>query len=521
MQGANYYNILSVKFQVVIKGTEYFDGKQHRYVDFPITDVLQMAGRAGRPQFDDQGVAVVLVHDIKKEYYKKFLYEPFPVESSLLDVLPDHLNAEIVAGTISTKQDCMEYLTLTYLFRRIAKNPSYYGLEAQDQAEINTFLSRVLNGAIEELVHSWCVTVEEDERTLHATYLGRIASYYYLHHTSVRMFEEKLLRPALEIANVLQILCDAHEYNELPVRHNEDRLNVELSSKCLIAVERCTYDSPHTKANLLLQAHFSRLYLPCADYLTDLKSVLDQAIRIMQAMIDITATGGYLSTTITIIKFQQMVIQGRWQDENSLLTLPSVSNQLLNAFEGLQSLRDALHHAHTHGLNSLKAKLQKHLDTNLVSDICDAIGKLPLVDARLEIWESGSEESSAVVERTPKVAITKHSPVYVKPNTEYIITVRLFKRTIHNRGRDSVKAIAPKFPKQKDENWILILSNKQKDELIALKRSGAIGYKQANQRLIFKTPAEIDNNLIYTLMVMSDSYIGLDREFEVCCCLEK
>ena len=26
---------------VVIKGTEYFDGKQKRYVDMPITDVLQ------------------------------------------------------------------------------------------------------------------------------------------------------------------------------------------------------------------------------------------------------------------------------------------------------------------------------------------------------------------------------------------------------------------------------------------------------------------------------------------------
>ena len=66
---------------VVVKGTEYYDGKTRRYVDFPITDVLQMMGRAGRPQFDEHGVAVILVHDIKKHFYKKFLYEPFPVES--------------------------------------------------------------------------------------------------------------------------------------------------------------------------------------------------------------------------------------------------------------------------------------------------------------------------------------------------------------------------------------------------------------------------------------------------------
>ncbi|KAL8186309.1 UNVERIFIED_CONTAM: activating signal cointegrator 1 complex subunit [Gekko kuhli] len=108
---------------VIVKGTEYYDGKTRRYVDYPITDVLQMMGRAGRPQFDDQGKAVILVHDIKKDFYKKFLYEPFPVESSLLEVLSDHLNAEIAAGTISSKQDAMDYITWTYFFRRLIMNP--------------------------------------------------------------------------------------------------------------------------------------------------------------------------------------------------------------------------------------------------------------------------------------------------------------------------------------------------------------------------------------------------------------
>lgn len=32
-----------------------------RYVDYPITDVLQMMGRAGRPQYDRHGVAVIMV----------------------------------------------------------------------------------------------------------------------------------------------------------------------------------------------------------------------------------------------------------------------------------------------------------------------------------------------------------------------------------------------------------------------------------------------------------------------------
>ena len=103
---------------VVIKGTEFYDGKTKRYQDFPITDVLQMMGRAGRPQFDKSGCCVVLVHEPKKNFYKKFLYEPFPVESCFNECLEDHFNAEVVGGAIKSKQDAVDYLTWTYFFRR-------------------------------------------------------------------------------------------------------------------------------------------------------------------------------------------------------------------------------------------------------------------------------------------------------------------------------------------------------------------------------------------------------------------
>ena len=72
-------------------------------------------------------------------------------------------------------------------------------------------------------------------------------------------------------------------------------------------------ESANTKTFLLLQAHFSRLQLPCSDYYTDLKSVLDQTIRILQAMIDVCAENGWLATTLRIIQLMQMVstVQGR------------------------------------------------------------------------------------------------------------------------------------------------------------------------------------------------------------------
>ena len=40
---------------VVIMDTQYYNGKIHAYEDYPIPDVLQMLGRANRPQIDDEG----------------------------------------------------------------------------------------------------------------------------------------------------------------------------------------------------------------------------------------------------------------------------------------------------------------------------------------------------------------------------------------------------------------------------------------------------------------------------------
>lgn len=72
----------------------------------------------------------MLVHDVKKNYYKKFLYEPFPVESSLHKQLPDNFNAEIDAGNLKSVRDVLDYLSWTFFYRRLMNNPSYYGLNS-------------------------------------------------------------------------------------------------------------------------------------------------------------------------------------------------------------------------------------------------------------------------------------------------------------------------------------------------------------------------------------------------------
>lgn len=60
-----------------------------------ILDVLQIFGRAGRPQYDTSGHGIIITQNETMEYYLKSLTNQLPIESNLMQALPDNLNAEV------------------------------------------------------------------------------------------------------------------------------------------------------------------------------------------------------------------------------------------------------------------------------------------------------------------------------------------------------------------------------------------------------------------------------------------
>uniref|UniRef100_A0A8K9XUX2 Helicase C-terminal domain-containing protein n=1 Tax=Oncorhynchus mykiss TaxID=8022 RepID=A0A8K9XUX2_ONCMY len=451
---------------VIFKGTEY----QTCVVVSP--DVLQMMGRAGRPQYDDQGKAVILVHDIKKDFYKKFLYEPFPVESSLLGVLSDHLNAEIAAGTITSKQDAMDYITWMYFFRRLVMNPSYNSLDDISHETINKFLSNLVERSLRDLECSYCMEIGEDDCTIEALTYSRISSYYYLKHQTVRMFKERL-RAELPIQD---ILSDAEEYGELP-------------------------DSAHIKTHLLLQAHFSRAQLPCSDYGTDTKTVLDNAIRICQAMLDVAANEGWLVTALSICNLVQMIIQ----EQQHLYLFRGFHRPI----EGLPKLVASCEGRE----NTFAAILGEELQPHQISQAWSFLSHLPVVEVRLSVkgwWEGCGEQAQRPLPAARGKLRDERSWLDVHADQEYVLQVSLQRI---NTGQQRVRTHTHAHTCIKDEGWFLVLGEVERRELLAVKRIGYCRHR-STVSLAFYTP-EMTGKCIYTLCLMSDSYLGLDQHYDL------
>ena len=479
---------------VVIKGTEYFDGSIKRYVDMPITDVLQMMGRAGRPQFDTSGVACVFVHDIKKNFYKKFLYEPFPVESNLLQVLPDHVNAEVAAETVPTKVNLMEYLTWTYFFRRLLENPSYYKLQSIEPRDVNVFLGDLVDAVVNELADSNCVVVTSDDAgvSYEATFFGHLASYYYLSHKTMLHFQENLKRDST-LTELLSVMCNTHEYSLFPVRHNEDKINMELC-KFLDLKLNNSFDSPFVKVYILLQMYFGNVDLPNQEYTVDLKSVLDQALRILQAMIDVCTNNGWMSCTLKTVHLVQMIVQGRWIYEPDILTIHGITPPALPSLVKEFGRHHVLKSNHVQSLAGLKYASVNHdrilqealtnvFGTRQAQDIKKQIVRVPWIEVNLSIVDVDSGRSRPIPLKDPEVA-----SVELVPNTEYDFTLQFYRKG--SEGNDVLHS--PRFPKKKDEGWFVCVGTD--DELLGIKRSSV--RNRGNVSVRFSTSPRLGKYLV-------------------------
>lgn len=92
----HFQNICSNFYFIFPQGTEIYDAKRGSFVDLSILDVLQIFGRAGRPQFDKTGLGIIIMSHYKFGHFLSLLTDQFPIDSNFINYLADNLNAEVI-----------------------------------------------------------------------------------------------------------------------------------------------------------------------------------------------------------------------------------------------------------------------------------------------------------------------------------------------------------------------------------------------------------------------------------------
>jgi activating signal cointegrator complex subunit 3 len=283
---------------------------------------------------------------------------------------------------------CLDYLTWTYYFRRVVKNPTYYGVidntpkgtlsSTVSPLEINAFLIDLVDKTLLTLEADGCCKVV-DNYFIETTFLGHISSFYYIKHETANFFH-KTLNPKMTIIEALKCLAFAKEFDEIPLRHNEDNYNESLYKICPYKTEDKAFDSSNYKTFLLFQMYFSRLPAPIRDYVIDAKLAIDSSIRIIHAMIDICADRGYFSTVQNLIYVLQMLVQGIWVTESQFINIPHFTNEMIKVLhhqEKVSYLCQLMELSKEGAMRPLLKKVNASLTEDMLNEIEDRVNYIP------------------------------------------------------------------------------------------------------------------------------------------------
>jgi pre-mRNA-splicing helicase BRR2 len=397
------------------------------------------------------------------------------------------MNAEIITKRVANVQEAVDYLTWSFYYRRLTQNPNYYNLQGVSHRHLSDHLSELVEGVLEQLKQSKCISIEEDGKEVAPLNLGMIAAYYYIRYTTVEKFSNSL-QPKSTLPELLEILCSSAEFEQIQVRHREDYALKKLAAHLPLKIPDAKhYTEPSVKTNVLLQSHYSRAELAAAAK-QDQAKILPIASRLLQAMVDVISSSGWLEPALAAMELSQMVTMGCWNTDSRLLQLPHMDKALAKKCEqnGIDTVTALLEMDDDARAKLLGLKADKR------RDVAVACNNYPDIEFKFQVNKKDDIKAGSRV--SVGVSLTRD------PDEED-----------DDKQVGVPKVVAPRYPQVKTEGWWLVIGSPRKNELTAIKR---IAMKKKSMKVDIDFVAPEKGDYKYMIYLMSDSYLGADQEYE-------
>ncbi|ADV64770.1 DEAD/DEAH box helicase [Desulfurococcus mucosus] len=157
----------------VLVSVKRYDPARGRKVSISVSEYKQMAGRAGRPRFDEKGESIIVDASSSREALKYIEGSPEPVAGKLLSErsLRIHVLSLVASGEASSTREAVEALSATLSMKQ-SGDPGFYAGKVEAAVKLLTELGMI----------------EEAGGSLRASALGRITSYTYLDPLTISVY---------------------------------------------------------------------------------------------------------------------------------------------------------------------------------------------------------------------------------------------------------------------------------------------------------------------------------------------
>ncbi|XP_077288103.1 uncharacterized protein LOC143912681 [Arctopsyche grandis] len=287
---------------VIIKTTQHY--VNGAYTEYEESTILQMMGRAGRPQFDVEGVAVIMTRNQDRMRYEQLCGGQRAVESKLHRHLAEHLNAEVALGTIGDLLLAMDWLRSTFLYVRATRNPSHYGCnKLADRESIEKRLQEICVKWMNALTRAGLLVMDGDTQVT-STEAGVLMATYCLDLDTMKLILK--IKGNESLSDLLNMISECHEFEDIALRANEKRCLNQLNKNSRTPSSRFPLpgkiQTKHMKANCLIQAVFGSLPILDPSLNQESVKIIRLGENIVKCIVAYLTRSSYLHTEKKIFK---------------------------------------------------------------------------------------------------------------------------------------------------------------------------------------------------------------------------
>ena len=324
---------------VIIKSTNCYKGHNIGYSEYTKMEIDQMCGRAGRPQYDKKGIAVIMTESYKTEKFEEISNEK--IESHLKPNIVEHINAEIATGIIKDMNTALIWIKNTFMFVRMKKEPAIFGIRPQfgkkENKIIEQYLQNLIQKTFKDLSESNLIELKEDKK-VSPLKLCKKMSKNYVHFETMKIIDKMMKEQNGRcivgnqvIQQIIDVLSKSEEFKNIRSKIEERKTLNELNKEPISEIRfklKGAIDSGQKKAYLLLQSALSGKVLENWELRKQQNEICQTSERILncirQVYKDLDDCKGYILT----ILMSKSLDKGMWPDSVYIIKqLPRIGDK--------------------------------------------------------------------------------------------------------------------------------------------------------------------------------------------------